>query len=285
MKDNPPNNFAGLLAKFSDYRKSSIVILPVPFDKTSTWLKGADNGPQAIIEASCNLELYDIETGSEIYKKGICTEKPVLASNSKTMINRVYENVKGLLGDEKYVVTLGGEHSVSLGAIKAHSEFADKMSVLHLDAHTDMRDTYENNRYSHACVMKRVRESIKNTVSVGIRSMDYSELKHIPGNRIIYAEEVHYKKNWINTVLRKLSKKVYITIDVDVFDPGIMPSTGTPEPGGLDWYQVIKLLRSVSKNKNIVGFDVVELCPSHNKAPDFLAAKLIYKLLSYKFFN
>jgi len=285
MKDNPPNNFAGLLAKFSDYRKSSIVILPVPFDKTSTWLKGADNGPQAIIEASCNLELYDIETGSEIYKKGICTEKPVRASNSKTMINRVYENVKGLLGDEKYVVTLGGEHSVSLGAIKAHSEFADKMSVLHLDAHTDMRDTYENNRYSHACVMKRVRESIKNTVSVGIRSMDYSELKHIPGNRIIYAEEVHYKKNWINTVLRKLSKKVYITIDVDVFDPGIMPSTGTPEPGGLDWYQVIKLLRSVSKNKNIVGFDVVELCPSHNKAPDFLAAKLIYKLLSYKFFN
>lgn len=285
MKYNPPNNFAGLLAKFSDYRKSSIVILPVPFDKTSTWIKGADNGPQAIIEASCNLELYDIETGSEIYKKGICTEKPVRASNSKTMINRVYENVKGLLGDKKYVVTLGGEHSVSLGAIKAHSEFADKMSVLHLDAHTDMRDTYENNRYSHACVMKRVRESIKNTVSVGIRSMDYSELKHIPGNRIIYAEEVHYKKNWINTVLRKLSKKVYITIDVDVFDPGIMPSTGTPEPGGLDWYQVIKLLRSVSKNKNIVGFDVVELCPSHNRAPDFLAAKLIYKLLSYKFFN
>jgi agmatinase len=278
------HNFGGLSKEYSSYKNAKIVILPVPFDKTSSWIKGSDRGPYAIINASRNLELYDIETASEIYKKGIHTARPVISSNSLEMIDRVYKKTKKLLSDKKFVVILGGEHSVSLGAIKAHVELFRHLSILHLDAHSDMRDSYEGNKYSHACVMARTKEITKNIISAGIRSMDSSELKNINKQRIFYASDIRKSKNWINKVTRKLSKNVYITIDLDVFDPSIMPSTGTPEPGGLGWYEVIDLLENVSKNKNIVGFDVVELCPSRgNVAPDFMAAKLIYKLLSFKF--
>ncbi|MBI5050954.1 MAG: agmatinase [Nitrospirae bacterium] len=289
-----PHNFGGLPRKFSNYKDSKIVILPIPFDKTSSWLKGSDKGPGAIIEASRNMELYDIETSSEVYKKGIYTAKGITAGSSKEMADKAYRTVKNLLNDKKFVVSLGGEHTVSLGTIKAHAEFFNDFSVLHLDAHSDRRDSYEGDKFSHACVMSRAKESLKfkvqssklkteDIISVGIRSMDSSELKNIDRNKIFYASEIFKTKNWIGRVLRKLSGNVYITIDLDVFDPSVMPSTGTPEPGGLDWYQLTGLLESISQNKNIVGFDVVELCPSANKAPDFLAAKLIYKLLSYKF--
>jgi agmatinase len=277
------NNFGGLSKDFADYKSSSIVILPVPFDKTSTWLKGADKGPQAIIEASKNMELYDIETDSEVYKKGIFTERAITAENCDSMISEVNQKAKSLLKDGKFVVILGGEHSVSIGAIQVYASYFKNISILHLDAHSDMRDEYEENKYSHACVMARAKESTDRIVSVGIRSMDSSELPNINKKNIFYASEIFKTKDWIAKVISKLSENVYITIDLDVFDSGLMPSTGTPEPGGLDWYQVTELLKQVAENKNIVGADVVELCPSQNKAPDFLAAKLVYKLLSYKF--
>lgn len=283
MENEIPYNFGGLLGEFSNYENSKIVILPVPFDKTGTWLKGSDKGPRAIIDASRNLELYDIETNSEVYTAGICTEKEILAESSEAMIDKVYEKVKNLLTERKFVVTLGGEHSISIGAIRAHSIAFDDISILHLDAHMDMRDSYEGNRYSHACVMARVKEITKDITSVGIRSMDSSELKNIDKNKIFYASGIYKSKNWIKETVNKLSDNVYATIDLDVFDPSIMPSVSTPEPGGLDWYQATELLKTVSESRNIVGFDVVELCPSENKAPDFLAAKLIYNLLSYKF--
>lgn len=285
MQSKTPDNFGGLLKEHSNYKDANIVILPVPFDKTSTWIKGADKGPQAIIEASKNMELYDIETNSEVYKKGIFTEKEIIARDSREMIKKTYGKVKSLLEDKKFVVVLGGEHSVSFGTIKAYSDFFKSFSVLHLDAHSDMRDSYEGSKYSHACVMSRVKEITEEIVSVGIRSMDSSELKNINRRKTFYASEIYQSKNWINKMVRQLSRDVYISIDLDVFDPSIMPSTGTPEPGGLDWYQVINLLENVSRNRNIVGFDVVELCPSQDKAPDFLAAKLIYKLLSFKKFR
>lgn len=243
-------------------------------------MKGADKGPRAIIEASKNMELYDIETNSEVYKKGIFTEEEIIAHDSREMVKKTYRKITSLLNDKKFVVALGGEHSVSLGAIKAHSHFFKDFSVLHFDAHSDMRDFYEGSKYSHACIMARVKEITDNIVSVGIRSMDSSELKNINRQKIFYASEIFQSGNWINKAIKQLSKDVYISIDLDVFDPSIMPSTGTPEPGGLDWYQVINLLEKVSRNKNIIGFDIVELCPSQDKAPDFLAAKLIYKLLS-----
>lgn len=278
-----PHNFGGLPEKFSNYKKSKVVILPVPFDKTTTWLKGSDKGPEAIIEASQNMELYDIETNSEVYKIGIFTEKEIVAQTSEVMVSQVYQKVKNLLKDKKFVVTLGGEHSISAGPIKAHHDFFDNLSILHLDAHSDRRDAYEGNKYSHASIMARAKEMTDKIISVGIRSMDSSELKNIDRNKMFYASEIFKSKGWIGKVTNKLSKNVYVSIDLDVFDPGIMPSTGTPEPGGLNWYQVTDLLEMVSSKRNIVGADVVELCPSENKASDFLAAKLIYKLLSYKF--
>jgi len=277
-----PNNYGGLPPEYTTYSDSEIVVLPVPFDKTSSWIKGADRGPQALINASCNMELYDIETRCEVYKKGIHTAEEIIADDTQSMVDEVHEKVRGFLKDNKFTVVLGGEHSVSLGTIKAHAEHYDDITVLHLDAHSDMRDAYEGDRLSHACVMARAKEVAGRVVSVGIRSMDSSELDNIIPENIFYASDINRRKDWQPKVLDRLSGNVYISIDLDVFDPSIMPSTGTPEPGGLGWYEVLDLLEMVSKKKNIVGFDVVELCPSDNVAPDFLAAKLIYKLLSYK---
>ena len=278
-----PSNFGGLPTKFSDYNNSKIVILPVPFDKTSTWIKGSHMGPEAIINASRNMELYDIETESEVYRRGIHTLQEIVTNTSISMISRTCTCVNKLLNDNKFVVTLGGEHTVSLGPIRAHAGFFDNISILHLDAHSDMRRSYEGLKYSHACVMARAKEITDNIVSVGIRSMDSSELPDIDRRRVFFASEIHRRNDWIMEIVSFLTENVYITIDLDVLDPSIMPSTGTPEPGGLGWYQVIDLLENISKKKNVVGFDVVELCPSENRAPDFLASKLIYKLLSLSF--
>lgn len=276
-----PISFCGLPGNDTAYSKASTIILPVPFDKTSTWLKGADKGPAAIIEASKYLEFYDIETDSVVYKKGIFTAKPIHAASSPVLLRKTEATVSRYLKDNKLVVTLGGDHSVSIGVIKSYAKHYRNLSILHLDAHTDSRDSYEGTPYNHACVMARAREFTKNIVSVGIRSMDSSERAHVDRKKTFFAHDIHDSDKWIHHAVRLLTDSVYITIDLDVFDPGIMPSTGTPEPGGLDWYQIMKLLASVSKSKRIVGFDVVELCPSKDKAPDFLAAKLIYTLLSY----
>ena len=284
MSSGLPYNFGGLPVKYSAYKNSNIIVLPVPFDKTSSWMKGSDKGPQAIITASRNMELYDLETDSEVYKEGIHTAKAITAVNAQTMVDKVRAKVSNTLMDKKFVVLLGGEHTVSLGTIQAHAEFFNNITILHLDAHSDMRDSYEGDKYSHACIMARVKEITENIISVGIRSTDSSELKNIKKQNTFYASYIHHSKDWPKKVVKKLSENVYISIDLDVFDSSIMPSTGTPEPGGLGWYEVLDLLEIVSKNKNIVGFDVVELCPSKNdKSPDFLAAKLIYKLLSLKF--
>ena len=283
MKNTLPDNFGGLPREYSGYKDAKIVVLPVPFDMTSSYVKGSDKGPRAIINASRNMELYDIETGTEVYTKGIHTAKQVVSKDSKGMVDKVHEKVRGYLEENKFVVTLGGEHMVSLGPVRAHAGHFSDLSILHLDAHSDMRDSYEGDAYSHACIMARAKEITENIVSVGIRSMDSSELKNIKQENMFYASDIYNTKEWIGKVAEKLTEHVYVTIDLDVFDPSIMPSTGTPEPGGLGWYDVIDLLEIVSKKKNIVGFDVVELCPSKNPAPDFLAAKLIYKLLSLKF--
>lgn len=276
-------HFGDLPEEYSALENAGVVVIPVPFDRTSTWLKGADKGPAAIIEASAHMELYDIETDSEVYKKGIFTAEPVDGQQlPEDMVEIVAEQVRQYLQDNKFVVVLGGEHSVSLGSAKAHVTNNADITVLQLDAHSDLRDEYEGSKYNHACAMARISELCP-IVQVGIRSMDSSEKEALDTNRVIFARDIFTNKNWIEKVLSKLSQNVYVTIDLDVFDPSIMPSTGTPEPGGLLWYDVLGLMRTVFENRNVVGFDVVELCPDErNKAPDFLAAKLIYKLLSYK---
>jgi len=283
MSISIPYNFGDLPDEYLNYEDSKIAVLPVPFDKTSSWLKGSDRGPRAIIEASMNMELYELETDSEVYKKGIFTSEEILSDSSEEMIECVYNRVTKFLKNGKFVVTLGGEHSISFPAIKAHYENHDDLSILHLDAHSDMRDSYLGNKFSHACVMARAKEITKDIISIGIRSMDLCELDNIEKDNVFFAEDIYDSKDWIGRAVDKLNKNVYATIDLDVFDPSILPSTGTPEPGGLEWYTALSFFKEVCKKRNLVGFDVVELCPTDNKAPDFLAAKLIYKLLSYKF--
>ena len=277
-------NFGGIEEIYSSLKKSSIVLLPVPYDATSTWIKGADKGPEAILEASANMELYDIETRTEIYKKGIHTASPVLESKTpEKMTDAVREKVNTYLEMNKFVVTAGGNHSVSIGTVMAHAKKFKNLTVLQLDAHSDLRHEYEGSMYNHACVMARIKELVP-VVQVGIRSMSSEETYFLDESQVIFAHDMPYKDSWEKKALKLLTKNVYITIDLDVFDPSIMPSTGTPEPGGMQYYDVIHFLKKVIQHHNVVGFDVVELCPNpENKAPDFLAAKLIYQLLSYRF--
>lgn len=277
-------NYGGMPKEYSDIKKAKIVVLPIPYDGTSTWIKGADKGPAAILEASANMELFDIETNSEVYRQGIYTAPAVTESKSPEKMAEVsYQTAKKIVDNDKFLVTLGGEHSVSYGPIRAYAEKYKNLTILQLDAHSDLRQSYEGSKHNHACIMARAKE-LAHIVQVGIRSQDVSEIKYVDANTIFYAERIRKIKNWQQKVVSCLTENVYITIDLDVFDPSIMPSTGTPEPGGLLWYEVIDLLKLVTEKTNVVGFDVVELCPNKiNKAPDFLASKLIYKILSFCF--
>jgi agmatinase len=204
-------------------------------------------------------------------------------SAPKDVVEMVANKAGYYIDEDKFVVVIGGEHSISIGSIKAHASCYEELTILQLDAHSDLREEYNCSIYNHASVMARAKELCP-IVQVGIRSMDSSEIDFINKEKVFFAKDIYNKRNWIEKVISKLSKNVYITIDLDVLDPSIMPSTGTPEPGGLLWYDLLKFLKSVFEKREVVGFDITELCPNpRNKAPDFLAAKLIYKLLSYKF--
>lgn len=278
------SNFGGLPEPYCKAENSAIVVVPAPFDLTSTWMKGADKGPAAIIEASANVELYDIETDSEVYLRGIFTDGFVEGcASAEQMLEAVERRTAEHIRNGKFVVVVGGEHSVSIGAARAHAGKYENLSVLQLDAHADLRDEYNGSKYNHACVMARIKETCP-IVQVGIRSMDVSEKPAMDADCVFFAADICNRRDWIQRVAERLSQRVYVTIDLDVFDPGVMPSTGTPEPGGLGWYEVLAVLRAVCREKQVVGFDVAELCPNQiNKAPDFLAAKLIYTFLSYQF--
>lgn len=279
--------YGGLTDEFSDLNRSRIVILPVPFDLTTTYQHGTQKGPAALIEASRNMELYDIETNSSVYQIGIHTADAIQAHSSEYMQKEVYRQTSEYLSQDKFVVTLGGEHFISYASIQAHTEKIPGISILQIDAHADLQDTYEGNPWSHASVMARVQElpGIASITAVGIRSMSEEESLVINKERTFFAHELDLNGHWIDQVVNQLSKQVYVTFDLDGFDSSLMPSTGTPEPGGLSWNQALALLKKVAKKKQIVGFDVVELCPSKaNIAPDYLAAKLVYKILSYHYF-
>lgn len=269
-----------------DYNKAKIVILPVPYDGTSTWIKGSDKGPEAIIEASGTLEMYDIETEFDVSKKGIFTLSPVSEKSSpEQMAMAVEETINEQFKNNKFSVLIGGEHSVSIGAFKAFADKYNDLTILQLDAHADLRSKYEGSEYNHACAMYKAQEYAP-IVQVGIRSMCEEEKVYVDADRMFFRHQMRKNENWKKNVLKKLSKNVYLTIDLDVFDNSIMPSTGTPEPDGLLFNDVIELVTAVSQKVNIVGFDVVELCPNKdNKAPDYLAAKLIYRILSIIYNN
>lgn len=279
-------NFGGIEDEFARYENSSILLQSIPYDGTSTWGKGADKGWEAFLEAIENMELYDIETDSEVFKKGIHILPQITESSSpEAVFTTVYSKTKELLKSDKFLTFFGGEHSISIGIIKAFYEHYPNITILQFDAHSDLRPSYLGSPYNHACALHDASQNA-HLVQVGIRSMDVVEKPFLNRNKCFFAHDLHKMSDWKERVLDLITDQVYITIDLDVFDPSIMPSTGTPEPGGLTYNQVLDMLKMVFKEKEVVGFDLNELAPIDGfRAPVFLTAKLYYQMLSLKFYQ
>lgn len=276
-------NFAGIEDQYAN-DEAAVYLQSIPYDGTSTWGKGADKGFPAFLEAAENMELYDIETDSEVYQKGIHLLEPLRESASpERVFKAVHQKVSQLLKQERFLTFFGGEHSISIGIIKAFYEKYPQLSVLQIDAHADLRPSYEGSPYNHACALYDASQNT-NLVQVGIRSMDASEKEFMNKEQCWFDHQLHENDEWMQASINQLADPVYLTIDLDAFDPGIMPATGTPEPGGLKWNQTLKYLKMLFAQRQVVGFDLVELAPIDAlHGPNFLAAKLYYKLLSYKF--
>lgn len=279
-----------LKKEYALFKNSSVVILPCPYEGTVTSQKGCSKGPAAILDASNNMELFDDELKVETCKIGIFTREPLALErlSPPEVINRIKSETHDVFNSGKLAVLLGGEHSITIGAVRAARDMFKDVSVLYLDAHYDLRDNYNGSPYNHACAARRVLEC-SSLVQVGVRSLSTEEgefIKKPPVNlKIISIYDMIKNADWRKDVISGLSGDVYVSIDLDVFDPSLMPSVGTPEPGGMLWHDVCDLLRVVSEKKKIIGFDVVELMPIKGfTAPDFTAAKLIYRFLSYIFF-
>ncbi len=276
--------YAGIPEAYAGFDKSKIVLIPVPYDGTSTWGKGADKGPNAFLEASENMELYDIETDSEVYKQGIYLADPITENSSpEAMVAAVHKQTKEFIKRNKFVSLFGGEHSIAIGAMRAFTECFDNLTVLQIDAHADLRKEYQGSPYNHACALYEANQNT-NLVQVGIRSMDASEKSVMNHDNVFFAHEMVQDEYWMDTAIEAMTDTVYITFDLDGLDPSVLGATGTPEPGGLFWYETLEFIRRVFAEKKVVGFDIVELCPNaYDKVSNFAAAKLYYKMLSYKF--
>jgi agmatinase len=282
-----PFAFGGLLPEESAFAQAQVVILPIPYEQTTTYGTGTKEGPQALIAASRHMELYDEELDYEVYRVGIHTlrELETVASGPQAMLERITDVTRELLGQGKFVIGLGGEHTISFGLVRAYAERFPGLSVLQFDAHGDLRDSYQGTPYNHASVLRRILELVP-AVQVGIRSLSREEAEWVKARqmRLFFASEVVGSPSIATAISEALSEDVYITICLDGLDPSIMPAVGTPEPGGLGWYDILRIVRRVAETHRIVGFDVVELFPiPGNIAPDFLAAKLVYKVLGYRY--
>ena len=278
--------FLDLPAELADPAQARYVVIPVPYDGTSTWRKGADRGPAALLEASGAVEWYDIETQLEACQAGILTAPAleVAQLSPEAMSELVQQRVAEELAARRIPVVLGGEHSVSIGAIRAAAEAAEgRLGVLQFDAHADTRESYHGSPCNHACIMARARE-VADIVQVGIRAIAAEERAGLDPERVFWAHEVMQApdRSWMDRAVALLPQEVYITVDLDGFDPAVVPATGTPEPGGLDWYTVNELCRRVlASGRTLVGFDVNELLPLEgHHASNFLAAKLVYRIMS-----
>lgn len=280
-----PDNFGALPPRYSQYESSKVIIIPVPYEQTVSYKRGTKEGPRAIIEASKNIELYDEELEEEIYRVGIHTmdEIELLLGDPKDSLDKIFDLISQEIGKGRLMIALGGEHSITVPSVRAHKEVYKNLSVLQLDAHADLRDSYLGTKYSHACVVKRLLDEAP-VVQVGIRSLSKEEasLAKKRKDSIFYAKDLYKKSISYEEIIHCLSEEVYVTIDLDVLDPSVMPSVGTPEPGGLQWYDMLDFLNALSQKRRIIGFDVVELSPiPGNISPDFLTARLIYKLIGY----
>ncbi|HEY8838958.1 MAG TPA: agmatinase [Dehalococcoidia bacterium] len=280
----PRRNFGWLEPEYSDYAHARAVVLPVPYDSTTTARAGAREGPQAIIDASADMELYDLAIEREPFRSGIHTlpEVAVHAGSPAAMVERVRQLAGELIDDGKLVITLGGEHSIAIGSALAHTDRMHNVSILYLDAHADFRESYMDTPYNHACTLRRIAESGVPAVHVGMRSADIDELGALRemGIPSFPVHKFRHPAEVADQVIAGLRDEVYVSVDLDVFDSGLLPAVGTPEPGGLNWYDVTDLLAAVAGRCRIVGFDLMELAPEHGqRASAQLAAKLAYRML------
>ncbi len=278
--------FAGIEQEFAVFESARILLQSIPYDGTSTWGKGADKGFRAFMSAAENMELYDIETASEVFRQGIHVLPPLLSGpEPDRSFETIYQHTKELLKHNKFLTFFGGEHSISIGIIKAFYEQFENLTIVQIDAHADLRPSYHGSAYNHACALYDASQNT-NLIQVGIRSMDESECAVMDFERCYFMHQIYNSTTWMDDSIEQMTPKVYVTLDLDAFDPSIMPSTGTPEPGGFDWYSMLLYLRKIFNQREVVGFDIVELAPMPEfPAPDFLAAKLYYKMLSYKYEN
>jgi agmatinase len=282
-----PLAFGGTLPEARSFDESAVVILPIPVDRTTSYVPGTRNGPREILLASSHMELWDEEVGADVHGVGICTlpEMELPFGELEPLIAEIRRVADEVFSRDKFLVALGGEHSITPPLVAAAAARHPGMSVLQVDAHADLRDCYMGTPYNHACAIRRTLEYARVT-QVGIRSLSTEEAQALPSlnTTIFYDATMRRDPAWIDRVVATLSDTVYITIDVDGLDPAIMPATGTPEPGGLSWYEMLALLRATISRKTVVGCDVVELSPLPGlMAPNFLCAKLIYKILTYRF--
>jgi agmatinase len=285
-----PMNFGGIdEVKYSNFQDARVIIFPVSYEGTVSYGTGTGEGAMAIVDASRNMELYEEETDAEVYKIGIHTVeefKPL--ETPEKMMDGLYQKSKELVSSGKFVCLLGAEHSVSAPVIRAHAEKYHNLSVLQIDAHTDLRDTYDGTPHSHASIMARVVKDMRiPSVQVGIRSISADEARSLDDDlptKIFWAKDVVGRTDWIDQAVDSLTDNVYLTIDIDGLDPSLVPTTGTPEPGGLGWYETLELIRKTATKKRIIGMDLVEFSKTENSdAPAFLCAKLVYKTLAYIF--
>ena len=282
-----PLTFGGAVPHTRSFDESRVVILPVPVDRTTSYVPGTRNGPREILQASSHMELWDEELGTDVHSVGIFTlpEMELPFGELEPLMNEIDRVASDIFLRDKFLVALGGEHSITPPIVAAAARKYRGLHVLQIDAHADLRDSYMGTRYNHACAMRRTLEHASIS-QVGIRSLSTEEAAVIPHLRtnVFYDQAMRRDSSWISRVIESLGDPVYITIDVDGLDPAIMPATGTPEPGGLSWYEVLGLLRSTIEQRHVIGCDVVELSPLPGlMAPNFLCAKLIYKILTYRF--
>lgn len=276
--------FGGIEEKLASFEKAQILLQSIPYDGTSTWIKGADKGFGDFLEAAENMELFDIETKSEVYQKGIHILPIIKEDSSPESVHEVVKaKVDELLKTDKFLSFFGGEHSISIGIIDAYRDKYKDLSVLQIDAHADLRKSYHGSPYNHACALHKSSQ-LDNLVQVGIRSMDVTEVKYLDPEKCYFDHQMRDNPHWMEESISQLGEKVYLTIDLDAINPAEMPATGTPEPGGLSWHQLTAYLKMLFKKKEVVGFDIVEFAPIEAlHHPAFLVAKLYYKILSYKF--
>jgi agmatinase len=280
-----PRNFLGIEPTFSDEHTARVVILPVPYDGTEEWHAGSRFGPREIIDASEYLEYYDLELDREIYRCGIFTApfvQPDIAGPEKT-VARVLKSARYWVKQSRFVLCIGGEHTVSLGTVKAFKEKYENLSVIQMDAHADLRDYYNGTRFGQATVMRRISEIVP-VYEIGVRSLSTEEKNFIDENKIpvLYNHDFQSNPALLDKMLKKIRGPVYLSIDMDVFDPSLVPAVGTPEPGGLSWQQVLDIARIIADRFDVVGADIMELCPAQGgSASAYTAAKLAYKIIGY----